>query len=426
MSDELKVDYFEGGAVSYDPTEVFDPLDSYTTQDNQAIYYYYEEFRRNPWVKLFVSHLVKRLFTGFYLDGPGKEDVEKYLQKYPQLYSEIELLGLYAVLAGTGVLFRAQVNGDYHFKAIDPRSVTISWGGEETSARNAIEVSFTAADGTPISDTIYLFGKKYSPQGGKFISLLKLVDDPEQPYGLSFLSDTYDFFKQLYTLMRSVPVGLIQNFSAIKVISADLSGFATEDDKSNYLKEIAKKFSQINTAVNAVIAIDKNNEITLLGGKQRGDVQTDVLAHVSPILTPIIFEFLVSLGLIYQEGANKSLIAKQMVYASDILRKFREKVARFIETCILSNITDRPVKVIFTKLLSIDDMLSLYQAGIVTREWVHQQLGIKDEGTTYIYDTPLIQRNVVQRRVSEPEGNDDNPDRRAHHRPDLAVSKEGE
>ena len=424
MVEQLKT--FYGGVVSYDTTEVFEPLSQYTVQDNTAIVNkYYEGYRQNPWIRLFVSHLVKRLFTDFHLDGTGKEEVEAYLREFPQLYDEIELMGLYTILAGTGLMFHGPVNGGVQFKAIDPTSVTISWSGE-SDTRTAVEIGFTSADGKPVSDVIYLYGKKYSKQGGKAMAMLKLLDDPEQPYGISFLSDTYDFFNQLYTLMRSIPVGLVQNFSAIKIISADLSGFATQEDKENYLKEVAKNFKEMNTAVNAVIAIDKNNEITLLGGKKGGDVMTDVLAHVSPIMTPIIFEFLMALGLIYQEGANKSLIAKQMVYASDILRRFRTKIARFLENAIFSHVTSKNIKVIYTKLLSIDDMLSLYSSGIVTREWIHQQLGIKDTGKTYVYDTPIAMRPELKGRRDISENNDDNPDRKATHRPDLAVSKEGE
>jgi hypothetical protein len=145
-----------------------------------------------------------------------------------------------------------------------------------------------------------------------------------------------------------------------------------------------------------------------------------VMQHIEPVLSAVLMNFLFSLGLIEQTGANKSLIAKQEMRAEKQMKRYQAAVARFIETQILADVTDQEVHVMFEPQLEAVEWIALFQANAVSRERLLEEFSIRDEGgkRTYAYQLqpaptgPATTGPAGGRRTTKTGSNDDNPDKK--------------
>jgi len=182
------------------------------------------------------------------------------------------------------------------------------------------------------------------------------------------------------------------NAANLKVIRADLSGLDSDADKKTALENLGKAYDKIATATTGVIAIDNHHEVGYMGtmgtGSRDGRLLS-VMEHLEPVVSALLMNFLLSIGLIEQTGANKSLIARQEIRAERQISRYQRAVSRFFETQVFPDITEQDCRLVFCKFYEPEIWLKFWEKNIVTRETLMEKLSLVDEGNTYFNDVSM-------------------------------------
>ena len=418
MADENKKPFFGGwfkdrsGAFTTD-----EDFDVYQTKSkdyrNVEEFKFYNdrliEYQENEWFSFLVDHLVGELFTDFYFVGDGADAVKGFFENIdPLAYDEIEMMGLNVIREGTGALKKYWVDGELkQIKAMNGRLVRLKDLDAPTAARgNASANSKPSAYVNEREDTRMLEITVESDD--KFlvkiptwridsmedyrndqIALCRIRRDPRSPYGIGFGRSCFHIIKAMKMIDRDILAALKHNAANLKVIRADLSGLDSDDDKKTALENLSKAYDKIATATSGVIAIDNHHEVGYMGNLGAGSRDSRLLAvmeHLEPVVSSLLMNFLVSIGLIEQGGANKSIISRQEIRADRQLTRYQRAVGRFFETQVFPDITDQPCRLVFKKYYDPEIWLSLFEKNAVSREMLLEQFAIVDDGDTYIND----------------------------------------
>ena len=418
MADENKKPFFGGwfkdrsGAFTTD-----EDFDVYQTKSkdyrNVEEFKFYNdrliEYQENEWFSFLVDHLVGELFTDFYFVGDGADAVKEFFENIdPLAYDEIEMMGLNVIREGTGALKKYWVDGELkQIKAMNGRLVRLKDLDAPTAARgNASANSKPSAYVNEREDTRMLEITVESDD--KFlvkiptwridsmedyrndqIALCRIRRDPRSPYGIGFGRSCFHIIKAMKMIDRDILAALKHNAANLKVIRADLSGLDSDDDKKTALENLSKAYDKIATATSGVIAIDNHHEVGYMGNLGAGSRDSRLLAvmeHLEPVVSSLLMNFLVSIGLIEQGGANKSIISRQEIRADRQLTRYQRAVGRFFETQVFPDITDQPCRLVFKKYYDPEIWLSLFEKNAVSREMLLEQFAIVDDGDTYIND----------------------------------------
>ena len=418
MADENKKPFFGGwfkdrsGAFTAD-----EDFDVYQTKSkdyrNVEEFKFYNdrliEYQENEWFSFLVDHLVGELFTDFYFVGDGADAVKEFFENIdPLAYDEIEMMGLNVIREGTGALKKYWVDGELkQIKAMNGRLVRLKDLDAPTAARgNASANSKPSAYVNEREDTRMLEITVESDD--KFlvkiptwridsmedyrndqIALCRIRRDPRSPYGIGFGRSCFHIIKAMKMIDRDILAALKHNAANLKVIRADLSGLDSDDDKKTALENLSKAYDKIATATSGVIAIDNHHEVGYMGNLGAGSRDSRLLAvmeHLEPVISSLLMNFLVSIGLIEQGGANKSIISRQEIRADRQLTRYQRAVGRFFETQVFPDITDQPCRLVFKKYYDPEIWLSLFEKNAVSREMLLEQFAIVDDGNTYIND----------------------------------------
>ena len=367
------------------------------------------EYQENEWFSFLVDHLVGELFTDFYFVGEGADAVKNFFEKVdPLAYDEIEMMGLNVVREGTGSLKKYWVDGELkQIKAMNGRLIRLqdldaptSKRGRGSSAQKAspyineredtrvLEVTVESDDRFLVKIPTWRIDDMEDYRNDQ-IALCRIRRDPRSPYGIGFGRSCFHIIKAMKMIDRDILAALKHNAANLKVIRADLSGLDTDEDKKAALDRLAKAYDKIATATAGVVAIDNHHEVGYMGNLGSGSRDSrllEVMAHLEPVISSLLMNFLVSIGLIEQGGANKSIIARQEVRADRQLNRYQKAVARFFETQVFPDITDQPCRLVFKKYYDPEIWLSLFEKNAVSREMLLEQFAIVDEGNTYIND----------------------------------------
>ena len=367
------------------------------------------EYQENEWFSFLVDHLVGELFTDFYFVGEGADAVKNFFEKVdPLAYDEIEMMGLNVVREGTGSLKKYWVDGELkQIKAMNGRLIRLqdldaptSKRGRGSSAQKAspyineredtrvLEVTVESDDRFLVKIPTWRIDDMEDYRNDQ-IALCRIRRDPRSPYGIGFGRSCFHIIKAMKMIDRDILAALKHNAANLKVIRADLSGLDTDEDKKAALDGLAKAYDKIATATAGVVAIDNHHEVGYMGNLGSGSRDSrllEVMAHLEPVISSLLMNFLVSIGLIEQGGANKSIIARQEVRADRQLNRYQKAVARFFETQVFPDITDQPCRLVFKKYYDPEIWLSLFEKNAVSREMLLEQFAIVDEGNTYIND----------------------------------------
>ena len=140
------------------------------------------------------------------------------------------------------------------------------------------------------------------------------------------------------------------------------------------------------------------------------------MEHIEPILSPLLMNYLMAIGLIEQTGANKSLIARQEVIARRQLKIYRDSFARQLKNSVLRYITDKDVDICFEPSFDTEEITTLWNSSAVSREYIQNYLGVVDDGNTYV---PINQSSEMSK--SEDDSNADNEDADRDEKTDKTV-----
>ena len=455
--------WLEDDSPLTDQTEGYSAYDTRSTDKRlkEEWYFYnqyYVEYIENEWFHFLVDWLNTELFSDYEFEGPGAEAVYKFFDKTcPTAREELLMMGLNVIREGTGMLKKNSVNGDLkQIKAVNGRIVRLKVvdkkEGETTSYYTG---SIPDSDTSPSAPAQWLqitvdgdekfkewirewpLEKPEDYRNDK-VALCRVKRDPRTPYGIGFGSTCLHAIKGLKDVNRDVLAAVKQNASNLKVVAVDLAECDTDAERLAKLKTVAHAYRRVASATNGVIAIDINNEIYYMGTGAKGQAGSggggrilEVMSYIEPVLSAVLMNFLFSIGIIEQEGANKSLIAKQELRAERQMKRYRAAVASFLQTQIIPEITDKEVNVMFEPQMEIVEWISLFTNSAISRERLLREFSIRDEGKkTYFYQlqpapAPGSVASTTGGRTKTKQGsNDDNPTpRRQGDKADTAAGR---
>jgi len=439
-SSKVKQTPFYAGwiADTTSPSTSTEAFDVYQTKNldyrgKEETYFYDErliEFEENEWYSFLIEYLVGELFGDFDFAGEGAEDVRNYFEKTdPKAFDEVLKLGLNVVREGTGAFkkfFVKEGKGGrtlQQIRAINGRLIRLKWSESisdiiepEDTGSTASEVSsnykylhFTLSSDKKYQRTFKVWEIKTEEELiDDEIALCRIRRDPRSPYGIGFGRSCLHILKALKMVNRDILAGIKGNLASLKVVHADFSGLDTPALKLAAAKEMAVFYEKLASATNGVVVVDKEHEGPFYMGTEGSSGESrliQIMTHIEPILSPLLMNHLMSIGIIEQSGANKSIISRQEIRANEQKKRYQRAVARFFETQIFPEITDKKCRMIYRQYLDPEIWLSLFEKNIISREKILEEFSIIDIGKTFAADlTPVVAP------VGKPSGSGDGPD----------------
>jgi len=421
-----------------DSSETFDVYDTnigdYRDKEVTKFYdHYLLEYQENEWFSFLVDYVVGELFTDYQFVGEGADEVRKFFENVdPLAYDEIEMMGLNVVREGTGALKKYWSDGQLtQLKAMNGRLLRLdTMANERKVASNkpvnrlgseaklpstveGVKQTYSRSLGAKVnevedtqflqvsvaSDSRFLVNMRtwrindFGDYRNEQIALCRIKRDARSPYGIPFGRSSFHVIKSLKGVNRDILASIKQNANNLKVISADLSGLDSENDKKTALENLARAYDKISSATQGVVAIDNHHEVGYMGTTGAGSRDSrvlEVMGHLEPVISALLMNYLFSIGLIEQSGANKSIISRQEIRAERQIERYRRAVARFFETQIFPDITEQPCRLVFRKYYEPEIWLQLFQTNVISREKLLEQMSIIDDGQTYFKDVSMV------------------------------------
>jgi hypothetical protein len=421
-----------------DSSETFDVYDTnigdYRDKEVTKFYdHYLLEYQENEWFSFLVDYVVGELFTDYQFVGEGADEVRKFFENVdPLAYDEIEMMGLNVVREGTGALKKYWSDGQLtQLKAMNGRLLRLdTMANERKVASNkpvnrlgseaklpstveGVKQTYSRSLGAKVnevedtqflqvsvaSDSRFLVNMRtwrindFGDYRNEQIALCRIKRDARSPYGIPFGRSSFHVIKSLKGVNRDILASIKQNANNLKVISADLSGLDSENDKKTALENLARAYDKISSATQGVVAIDNHHEVGYMGTTGAGSRDSrvlEVMGHLEPVISALLMNYLFSIGLIEQTGANKSIISRQEIRAERQIERYRRAVARFFETQIFPDITEQPCRLVFRKYYEPEIWLQLFEKNVISREKLLEQMSIIDDGQTYFKDVSMV------------------------------------
>ena len=223
----------------------------------------------------------------------------------------------------------------------------------------------------------------------EMIALCRIRRDARTPYGIGFGKSCFHILKAMKMIDRDILAAVKHNAANLKLILADLSGLDTDAEKEAALENLSKVYDKIATATTGVVAMDDHHQVGYmgtLGSGSRDSRLLEVMKHLEPVISSLLMNFLFSIGIIEQSGANKSIISRQEVRAERQISRYQRAVARFFETQIFPDISESPCRLVFRKFYDPEIWISMFEKNLVSRERLLEEFSIIDSGETYQED----------------------------------------
>jgi len=192
----------------------------------------------------------------------------------------------------------------------------------------------------------------------------------------------------------------------------DLDAYSDIDEKIAAQDDFAKAIEDADREASSVVVIDQRNDLGQMGVVKDQSSANDgrlieVMKHLEPVLTAVLLNYLIPLGIVEQTGANKSIIARQMLDADRKIQQLQTAASIDLRTQIFSEITKKKVEVRYPPWLEPEIIAILFSSGAISREELQKHLNIIDEGKTFV---PIDAG--ISTSTSSGENNDDNPTKR--------------
>jgi len=373
----------------------------------------YIEYTENEWYSFLIDYLTASLFSDIKFSGPGKDDVDRFFDTVcPDGLEQIVMAGLEAIRDGTGFIYKIKDKGgklsqikyfptwDMKMKWEHMRPVTdeegneINWGDglsdyDDANASEGEMRWIKVWNEETGSEWWFRNYPRYSEEDYKnpYMAILRLKQSHLTPYGVPIGKSCFHSIKALKGVNRDIVAAIKKVASNILVVRYDTSAY-NDSEKETALKNMGDSLKGLESATADVIVMDSSHDIGYLSNLENHSGGYDgrllnIMEHIEPVLSSVLLNYLVALGIVEQTGANKSLIARQISEGRKMLNQYRSIVTRLIKTQILSDITDKDVDVIFETAFDPEYIVLMYQAGMVSREWAQENLDISDNGETF-------------------------------------------
>ena len=384
------------------------------------------EFNENPLFEFAIRFLAASLLD-FDLGGDGADDIRKFEKEVnPTFRKELYHATVSSIRDGAGYLLKfynakneiRQFKWDHtnhyrpNWKYRKPSDKETEWdriidSDARRGQRRWIELSsyFETLDDDGNTegswDPIYYIREypllKLEDYRNDKIAMLKLLEDEEFPSGRSIGRSCYQHFKSLNQALKDV-MAVIKKMLGTPLAAAlnfdDVDDEVNPDTGVNRRKEAADAFQSsiqdINWEKSDIITFDQKHDIGYIGllsnSSPMGDGKIiDIMKHMEPVLSAVLLNFFIPLGLVEQTGANKSIIAQQTLQARKDMIPIKEAMKSFLLTQVYPHITDKDVDIYYPPNgVSYEMWNTFFQTGLISREFTTDILGIVDHGDTFV------------------------------------------
>ena len=418
------------------------------------------EFNENPLYEFAIRFLAASLLD-FDLSGPGKDAIKKYqTETNPTFMKELYNQTVSAIRDGAGYLLKFYNTKDEirqfkwdptsHYRPEwvhrkpkeyeDARDAKIDENSKQGDRRwvqlSIYDGSNTIDDKTESKWRLGYYIREFpclefKDYRAKDIAMLRLLDDEEFPGGRAIGRSCYQSFKSLNQALKDVMAIIKKQLSVPLVAKLDLddvddapsptTGVNLRDEAS---QAFSTSFAGINWAKNDIVAFDKKHEVGYLGlisgaGSDGGGKILNMMEHIEPVLSACLLNYFVPIGLIEQTGANKSIIAQQVLQGRKDMIPLKESMSIYLKTQVYPHITEDKVEIFYPPNgVSYEMLNTFFSTGLTSREYTTDLLGIVDHGKTFVpIEKPMAGGG------SGGESNDDNPTKK---RQESQGTKRGE
>jgi len=338
--------------------------------DEPSFYNDYDNsYLQNPYSKMVIEYLMNELFAyDYHCEGPGAKEVEDFF-KLDNTRDKVKIMVREGLKKGNGFMdITAKGGKGKRTRVIDTNTLLISMD-LQTGLR-----------------TYYQSGNTLNE---KYLLHFMTHERPYYAYGVSLLRANIVYLTALLDTGGDSVAALKRVAYAPIIAELDLEGIP-DSEKDAKLLSFSKHLEEIQSATNNM-AIDKRNKITLLGegGGNARLLPTNQI--IEPILSVVLINFGIPLGIYIQTGANKSIITEQRLAMQRFYDDLRGKIKYAIESKIIPMITSAECSIVFNKppITAPESQeafklhISAFEKGLLTREYILDYWDIDDKGTTF-------------------------------------------
>lgn len=331
---------------------------------------YDESYRQNPFTSMVIEYLLHEIFANdYHFEGPGSKVVEDFFV-LDNTREKIKITTREMLKKGNGFMDKT-TKGKKMMKTriLDP---------------NLISVEFDPKSG----DRIY-------KQGGatlksEYLMHFMLKEEVGLPYGVSLLRNNLVFLTALMDVGGDIMAALKRVAYAPIVANLDLDWLPTVKEKEDYIAAYKKNLTEVQSATNNFV-VDKRHKLELLGSGAAGARLLPTNQMIEPILSVVLINFGIPLGIFIQTGANKSIIEEQRAAMQRFYEDLRNRIKFYIETKIIPDVTGRGTTLVWNKppITSPEVQnafkvhIAAYESGLLSKEWILEHWDIEDKGVEF-------------------------------------------
>lgn len=342
---------------------------------------YEESYVQNPWTHMLVEYVVKHtLGDGYHFEGPGADKVEKFFVQ-DDTRTKLEMQFRSAVKCGSGIMelvTKGKKGPLVQTRLLNPSKLEIELDDDEKSKT---------------------YGQRIYKQGQTILNSdnifhLMVVPEYNRAWPMSLLRPNIVFLTALYDCGGDVFAAIKRAAYSPIIARLDLDNYPTEEEKKKALREFSLKLKDLQSATTN-FTLDKRHSLELLSKGGAGARMMPVNDMIEPWLTVALMNFNMPLGLVLQGGANKAILDGQREDNRIAFSAYRRYFAEQVENKLIPRITGRDCKLVWNKApptspetqAELNSWAKLYQLGVVSKEFILDQMDIEDTGTTF-YPNP--------------------------------------
>jgi hypothetical protein len=370
------------------------------TYDERSFYADYEEsYMQNPFTQMVIEYLMNETFANdYHFEGPGAKVVEDFFS-LDNTRDKIKMAWRETLKKGNGFM-DITLKGS---KLIRTRVLPTE----------TITITLDSKTGERIYMQSYL-GKTTYLKPEYFIHFT-VRDAVNRAYAVSLLRSNYVFLTALMDVGGDIMAALKRVAYAPIVANLDMEGL-TDEEKKTKLADWKKKLAEMESATQN-FAIDKRHTLELLGSGGGGARLLPTNDLIAPIISVVLINFGIPLGMFLQTGANKSIIEEQRQAMQRFYEDMRNKIKLFVEQKILINITGRNTQLVFNKPPLTDTSvqkafeleMNAVIGGILSPDYFKEHWDIIDTGTP-IFPTVPTSKTIKPKIKPKAKGIEDETD----------------
>ena len=334
--------------------------------------------KTNPFSSMVLEYLMREVFSaGFHFEGPGAKPTEDFFV-LDNTRNKIEIAFREALKKGNGFM-DVTVKGKklVRTRVLDPQYINI-------------EFDLKTGD------------RKYTQQGtglgqGPMVILkpdllihMMLREEVGVPYGISLFRSNIVFLTALMDVGGDIMAALKRVAYAPIIANLDLDSYADDAEKEKAMDAFATKLKNVQSSTNN-FTIDKKHKLELLGQGGAGARLLPTNDMIEPILSVVLLNFGVPLGMFLQTGANKSIIDEQRAAMQRFYEELRNKIKYYVETRMIPYVTGRNTILVWNKpsITNLDVQnafkihITAFEKGLLSAEYIKEHWDIDDKGSTF-------------------------------------------